>query len=103
MSRVWDFHSAVYWHVSAVAVFGLLFLALVAWAWQRRARFPWLVSGCLVLLAILAAQMIVGEVQYRTYGTVPWGLVMVHVTFGAALFAWTVGLVARLWRPVERH
>jgi cytochrome c oxidase assembly protein subunit 15 len=103
VSRIWDFHSAVYWHVRAVAVFGFVFLALAAWAWQRRDRFPWLVRGCGVLLAILVAQMIVGEIQYRTYGTVPWGVVMVHVTLAAALFAWTVGLVARLWRPIERH
>ena len=101
VSRVWNFYSAVYWHVRSVAVFGFVFLALAAWAWQRRDRFPWLVRGCVVLLAILAAQMIVGEIQYRTYGTVPWGMVMVHVTLAAALFAWTVGLVARLWRPVD--
>jgi cytochrome c oxidase assembly protein subunit 15 len=100
VSRLWNFHTAVYWHVRAVAVFGIVFLALGAWAWRHRDRFPWLVRGCLVLLAILGAQMIVGEIQYRRYGTVPWGVVMAHVTLAAALFAWTVGLVARLWRPV---
>lgn len=101
--RIWDFYSAVYWHVRAVAVFGVVFLALAAWAWQRRERFPWLVRGCVVLLAVLLAQMAMGEVQYREYGTVPWGVVALHVTLAAALFGWTVGLVARLWRPVERH
>ncbi len=103
VSRIWNFHTAVYWHVRAVAVFGFVFLALAVWAWRARERFPWLVRGCAVLLGILVAQMVVGEVQYRTYGTVPWGVVMVHVTLAAALFAWTVGLVARLWRPVERR
>jgi len=39
-------------------------------------------------------------VQYRTYGTVPWGVVVAHAALAAALFGWTVGLVARLWRPV---
>jgi hypothetical protein len=53
-----------------------------------------------LFLAVLIAQMAMGEVQYRTYGTVPWGLVAVHVTLAAALFAVTVGLAARLWRPV---
>jgi cytochrome c oxidase assembly protein subunit 15 len=100
VSRLWNFYSAVYWHVRAVAVFGFVFIALAAWAWRARDRFPWLVRGCVVLLAILAAQMVVGEIQYRTYGTVPWGVVVVHVTLAAALYAWTVGLVARLWRPV---
>ena len=98
--RLWDFHSAVYWHVRAVAVFGVVFLALAAWAWQRRKRFPWLLRACDGLLALLLAQMAVGELQYRTYGTVPWGVVVMHVALAAALFAWTVGLVGRLWRPV---
>jgi cytochrome c oxidase assembly protein subunit 15 len=101
--RLWNFYSAVHWHVRAVAVFGIVFLALAAWAWRQRDRFPWLLRGCAVLLALLLAQMAMGELQYRTYGTVPWGVVVVHVALAAALFAWTVGLVARFWRPVERH
>ena len=72
---------------------------LAAWAWPRRSAFPWLLRGCAGLLAILLAQMGIGEAQYRTYGTVPWGVVVVHVATAALLFAWTVGLVARLWRP----
>ncbi len=44
-------------------------------------------------------QMAIGETQYRTYGTVPWWVVLIHVIVAAMLFAWTVGLVARLWRP----
>ena len=101
VDRIWVFHSAVYWHVRAVAVFGVVFLVLAGWAWRRRERFPWLVRGCAALLAILLVQMGIGELQYRTYGTVPWGVVLVHVAAAAVLFAWTVGLVARLWRPVE--
>lgn len=101
--RLWDFHSAVYWHVRAVALFGLVFLALAVWAWRARERFPWLLRGTAILLAVLVAQMAMGELQYRTYGTVSWGVVVVHVALAAALFAWTVGLVARLWRPVERR
>jgi heme A synthase len=98
--RLWHFYSAVYWHVRAVALFGVVFLALAAWAWQRRERFPWLVRGCAGLLALLLTQMVIGEVQYRTYGTVPWVVVAFHVALAAGLFAWTVGLVGRLWRPV---
>jgi heme A synthase len=97
---VWDFHSAVYWHVRAVAMFGVVFLLLAAWAWRHRIRFPWLARGCAALLALLLLQIGIGELQYRTYGTVPWGVVVVHVTLAAALFAWTVGLAARLWRPI---
>jgi heme a synthase len=102
VERIWIFHSAVWLHVRAVAAFGIVFLVLAAWAWTKRARWPWLVRGCAALLAILLAQMGIGEYQYRTYGSVPWWLVVAHVVTAAVLFAWTVGLVARLWRPI-RH
>jgi cytochrome c oxidase assembly protein subunit 15 len=98
--RLGHFYPAVYWHVRAVAAFGIVFLVLAAWAWTRRRTHPWLLRGCAGLLAILAAQMTIGEVQYRTYGSVPWWLVLIHVATAATLVGWTVGLAARLWRPV---
>jgi len=98
--RLGAFDPSVAMHVRAVAAFGILFCLLAIWAWRNRARFPWLVRGCGLVAAILAAQMTIGEVQYRTYSHVPWWLVLVHVTVAAALFAATVGLVARLWRPL---
>ncbi|HEX6789027.1 MAG TPA: COX15/CtaA family protein [Gaiellaceae bacterium] len=100
VSRIWMFHSAVWLHVRAVAAFGIVFLVLAGWAWLQRARYGWLVRGCAGLLVILLAQMGLGELQYRTYGTVPWWVVVLHVVVAAALFAWTVGLTARLWRPL---
>jgi cytochrome c oxidase assembly protein subunit 15 len=99
--RLGTFHPAVWLHVRAVAAFGIVFLVLAGWAWMRRRELPWLVRGCAGLLVVLLAQMGLGELQYRTYGTVPWWVVVVHVAAAAALFAWTVGLVARLWRPVH--
>jgi len=101
--RLGSFYPAVYWHVRAVAVFGVVFVVLAAWAWARRSTYPWLLRGCAGLLAILAVQMAIGEVQYRTYGDVPWWLVLLHVATAATLVAWTVGLVARLWRPIGAH
>jgi cytochrome c oxidase assembly protein subunit 15 len=101
--RLGSFYPAVYWHVRAVAAFGIVFLALAGWAWVRRAEFPWLIQGCAGLLAILLIQMGIGEAQYRTYGSVPWWVVVVHVTTAALLFAWTVGLAARIWRPIEAN
>ena len=98
--RLGSFYPAVYWHVRAVAVFGIVFLALAGWAWLRREESPWLLRGCAGLLAILLVQMGIGEAQYRTYGSVPWWVVVIHVTMGALLFAWTVGLAARIWRPI---
>ncbi|HUZ98753.1 MAG TPA: COX15/CtaA family protein [Gaiellaceae bacterium] len=102
VERIGNFHDAVWLHVRAVAAFGIVFLVLGAWAWTRRAQWPWLLRGCAALLVILLVQMGIGEWQYRTYGTVPWWVVVAHVVAAAVLFAWTVGLVARLWRPV-RH
>ena len=99
--RLGSFYPAVYWHVRAVAVFGVVFAVLAAWAWTRRSSYPWLLRGCAGLLAILAVQMAIGEVQYRTYGDVPWWLVLLHVAAAATLVAWTVGLAARLWRPLR--
>lgn len=98
--RLGAFYPAVYWHVRAVAVFGIVFLVFAGWAWLQRARFPWLFRRCVGLLAILVVQMGIGEAQYRTYGTVPWWVVVVHVATAALLFAWTAGLAARVWRPI---
>jgi heme a synthase len=99
--RLGSFQPSVALHVRAVAAFGIVFLVLAAWTWRNRERFPWLLRGCGLLLAILLGQMAIGEIQYRRYSDVPWWLVLVHVTVAAALFAWTVGVVARLWRPIS--
>ncbi len=99
--RLGHFYPTVYWHVRAVAAFGIVFLVLAAWAWTKRHRYPWLLRACAGLLAILLLQMGLGELQYRTYGSVPWWVVVLHVAVAASLLAWTVGLVARLWRPVR--
>jgi heme A synthase len=98
--RLGSFKPEVYWHVRAVAVFGIVFLVLAVWAWTQRARYPWILRGCIGLLAILAVQMTIGEVQYRTYGDVPWWLVLLHVVTAATLVGWTMGVVGRLWRPI---
>jgi heme a synthase len=97
VQRLGTFQPSVALHVKAVAIFGVVFLFLAAWALRHHVR--WLVYGCAGLLAILLGQMAVGESQYRMYGTIPWWVVLLHVTLAAALFAWTVGLVVRVWRP----
>jgi cytochrome c oxidase assembly protein subunit 15 len=98
--RLGSFQPSVAWHVRAVAAFGIVFLFLAVWAWRNRHRNGWLVRGCAGLLAILLVQMAIGEIQYRRYDTVPWWLVLVHVTVAATLFGWTAAVVARLWRPI---
>ena len=46
---------------------------------------------------MLLAQMVIGELQYRTH--LPWGLVLVHVALAAAVWAASVAFVTLLWRP----
>ena len=96
--RLGSFEPSVSLHVRAVVAFGVAFLLLAGWAWVNRERHRWLLRACGGVLAILGAQMIVGETQYRLYDRIPWPVVLLHVTVAAGLFAWTVGLVHRLWR-----
>ena len=92
--RVWAFESAVYWHVRATAVFGVSFALVLLWLVRERAP---QMRGALVLLGLLAVQMTIGEVQYRTH--LPWWLVLVHVTVAATVWAAVASFVFSLWRP----
>ena len=75
----------VYVHVRATAVFGIGLL-LVGWQLLRaRREAPGVVRLALVLLGVLLTQMLVGEIQYRN--ALPWGLVLVHVTLAATIWA----------------
>jgi cytochrome c oxidase assembly protein subunit 15 len=96
--RLTAFGPALDWHVRATAAFGIVFLLLAVWGWLNRARYPWLPRASAILFLLLGLQMAIGEIQYRNQ--LPWWLVLIHVTMAAVVFAWTVGLVARLWRPV---
>jgi heme a synthase len=92
-----EISDTVYVHVRATAVFGVGFL-LVGWQLLRaRREAPGVVRLAAVLLAVLLAQMLVGEVQYRN--ALPWGLVLVHVTLGATIWGLTVAVAHTLWRP----
>jgi cytochrome c oxidase assembly protein subunit 15 len=92
--RLWSFQPAIYWHVRATAVFGIGFAILVIWLVRNRAP---QVRGALVLLGLLAVQMVIGEVQYRTH--LPWWLVLVHVTMAVTVWAALTAFVVSLWRP----
>jgi heme a synthase len=92
--RIWKLHSAVWLHVRATAVFGLAFLGLIALLGLRSSRH---FIGALVLLGLFLVQMVVGEVQYRTH--LPIGLVFVHVTLAAIIWATAVVFIATMWRP----
>jgi cytochrome c oxidase assembly protein subunit 15 len=92
--RLFAFETIVYWHVRATAVFGISFALLMLWLWRTGSRH---LRGGLIVLVLLAAQMTVGEVQYRT--SLPWWLVLIHVTLAATVWASVVAFVYTLWRP----
>jgi cytochrome c oxidase assembly protein subunit 15 len=92
--RLWSFQPAIYWHVRATAVFGIAFAILLVWLVRNRAP---QVRGALVLLGLLAVQMVIGEIQYRTQ--LPWWLVLVHVTMAVTVWAALTAFVFSLWRP----
>ena len=95
--RLWSLPDALYLHVRITAVFGCVFLFVLGYLVARRALAPRLFRFALVLLAVLIAQMGVGELQWRL--ELPWGIVAVHVALAAAVWALTVSLAAMLWRP----
>jgi cytochrome c oxidase assembly protein subunit 15 len=94
--RLGSLVDAVYVHVRATAVFGVLLAALVALLWRRRRAVPGIGAVAVLLLAVLLVQMGVGELQWRT--ALPWGVVLVHVALAAAVWALTVLLAVVVWR-----
>ena len=92
-----EIRDTVYVHVRAAAAFGLGFL-FVCWQLLRaRRQAPGVLALAGALMVVLVTQMIVGEVQYRN--ALPWGLVLVHVTLAATIWALTVAIGYALWRP----
>jgi heme a synthase len=87
----------VYVHVRVAAAFGIGVLFVGWFLWRLRERYPGLFWLWGALVGVLAAQAIVGEIQYRT--ALPWGLVLVHVFLAAAIWALSAALAYALWRP----
>ena len=97
VERLWRLHAALYVHVRATAIFGVLFLAFLVYVHRNRARWPLYAESGGVVLFLLLLQMGVGELQYRTH--LPWWLVLIHVGTAAAVWACAVALVAVVQRP----
>jgi heme a synthase len=97
--RLGDLVDSVYIHVRATAVFGVAFLVVLGVLARQRHRAPGLFRVALAVLALLLAQMAVGEIQWRN--ALPWGVVLVHVALAAAVWGGVVALATLLWRPVE--
>jgi heme A synthase len=71
------------------------FLVLVAALLRRRPVAPLETALALAVLAMLVAQMVVGEVQWRNQ--LPWWLVLIHVSLATLVWAGVVALAARVW------
>jgi heme a synthase len=97
VERLWRLHAAVYVHVRATAIFGVLFLAFFVYVIRNRERWPLYAESAGGLLFLLLLQMGVGELQYRTQ--LPWWLVLIHVGLAAAVWATAVALVTVIERP----
>jgi heme a synthase len=95
--RLGTLGDALWVHVRVTALFGCAFLILLGYLAARRADYPRHFRAALGLLALVLAQMAIGELQYRL--ELPWGLVLVHVALAAGVWAATVAFVAFLWRP----
>ncbi len=84
--------TAAYWHVRIVIVLGIVGIIIAIVARTRRSDRGFLVPA-LCFVPLFVAQVIIGEVQWRTQ--LPWEVVVFHV--GVAGLVWGVG-VAALWR-----
>jgi heme a synthase len=92
--RIGNLDEALHVHIGSTAVFGVTFLALVVALVLAADRFRTELAFAAAVLAVLVAQMVIGEIQWRT--ELPWGLVLVHVALGTAVWAGVVALAARL-------
>ena len=90
---------AIYLHAGATAVFGVCFVFALGYLAARRGRSPRLFGLSLAVLAVLLAQMAIGETQYRTH--LPWWLVLVHVALAGAVWAGIVALATLFRRPLS--
>jgi cytochrome c oxidase assembly protein subunit 15 len=85
---------ALYVHIGATAVFGVTFLALMGALLATRKHHGAELGLAAGVLGLLIAQVIVGEIQWRT--ELPWSVVLLHVALGTAVWAGVVALAARL-------
>ena len=92
--RIGVLPDALHLHIGATALFGIVYLGLVAAVVRARPRAGVELKLAAAILGILLVQMVIGEIQWRT--ELPWGLVLVHVALATTVWAGVVALAARL-------
>ena len=97
--RLWNLLDAAYLHVRIAASF-VIVLAIFLLLLARVVRPPQAISRLVWLLVItIAAQISVGELQWRNH--LPWWLVLIHVALGTltlavtGAFGWTLAVSRR--------
>lgn len=93
-------YDAAYVHVRAVFAF-LVVAIVVGWIMRGRRDDRGLIVPALWFIPAFVAQVVIGEIQWRTQ--LPWALVEVHVAVAGII--WTLGTVIawRLARPIVRR
>jgi cytochrome c oxidase assembly protein subunit 15 len=99
VKRFGTFTTSLHVHAYIVAVFTLTGAWAFAWLGVKSHWFtPRLLRVAQVALGLLALQIGLGEVQYRTH--LPWPLVLAHVAVSAAVWAFVVALAVLFLRPL---
>ena len=99
VKRFGTFQTSLHVHAYVVAAFTLTGAVAFAWLGVRAHWFtPGLRRVAQVALGLLALQIALGELQYRTH--LPWGVVLAHVAVSAAVWAFVVALATLFMRPL---
>jgi cytochrome c oxidase assembly protein subunit 15 len=94
IERLGNLEDALYVHVRATAVFGIGFLLLVAALLSKRRTLRPELALAGAVLALVLAQVAVGEIQWRA--ELPWWLVLIHVGLATSVLAGIVAIAVRL-------
>jgi cytochrome c oxidase assembly protein subunit 15 len=99
VKRFGTFTTSLHVHAYVVAAFTFTGACAFAWLGVKAHWFtPQLLRVAQVALGLLALQIGLGELQYRTH--LPWPLVLTHVAVSAAVWAFVVALAVLFLRPL---
>jgi cytochrome c oxidase assembly protein subunit 15 len=92
--RIGVLEEALHIHIGATALFGIVYLGLVAALLRARTPARSELALAAAVLGILLVQMAIGEIQWHE--ALPWPLVLVHVALATTIWAGVVALATRL-------
>lgn len=99
VKRFGTFQTSLDVHAYTVVAFTLTGACAFAWLGVKAHWFtPRLLRVAQVALGLLALQIALGEIQYRTH--LPWPVVLAHVAVSAAVWAFVVALATLFVRPL---